>query len=93
MKSGCHIVSADSHRLGVTGWSNEAGTFYAVETGMLSMHGPEVEKFSYTKGIPLNWQRGAAYLRYEKHDNYTLRPPELLSVFENGTAEFRGEPV
>lgn len=85
---GGHIVTADTHRLGVTAYTGQFGTLYGIECGTLA--DPRSSDFEYTRGVEPNWQPGFVVLRWR---GGVLQPPELCHVDEAGVAWFRGEPV
>lgn len=87
-KSGCHFLSGDTHRLGVTPVVTQTGrTLYGVEAG--TMGDTQSPLFEYVRGVTPNWQSGFAVITI-KHG--VLLPPEIASV-DNGACYFRGEVV
>lgn len=83
--AGRSIVTGHLHSLKVTPFSDYDGTRYGVDTGTLSNpYGPHT---AYTEDNPLNHRSGFAVLTFH---NGRLLWPELVSVVDDSSFEFRG---
>ena len=88
---GCHVITGHRHRQEVKPWTNQLGTWYGVDAGMLaSATGPQ---FAYTEQKkPTDWRSGFVVLTWVDHQ---LMPPELVQVTneERGEVYFRGQTL
>ena len=88
---GCHVITGHRHRQEVKPWTNQLGTWYGVDSGMLaSATGPQ---FAYTEQRkPTDWRSGFAVLTWVDHK---LMPPELVQVTNEAAGEvyFRGQTL
>lgn len=89
VNSGCSIVTGHLHSAKVSPFTDYNGTRYGVDTGCLA--DPYAAAFQdYLEDSFRNWRSGFCVLTFK---NGRLLYPELVSVFEDGVVEFRGELV
>lgn len=87
LKSGLTMVTGHYHRLVIRALSDEKGTRYGIEAGMLAdPHGPQFE--GYTESATLDWTEGFVILRF--HSGKLLFP-EVIRVTKPGEYEWNGE--
>lgn len=88
MWAGKSMVTGHLHSLKVTPFTDYNGTRYGVDTGCLAdPHGPQ---FDYAEDNPKNHRSGFIVLTF--HDGRLLWP-EVVSVFDKNSVEFRGEII
>lgn len=89
LKSGKTMVTGHLHSLKVTPWTDYNGTRYGVDTGTLAdPFGPQFN--DYMEDGPRNWRSGFVVLTFR---NGRLMWPEVVSVVDENTVEFRGELI
>ena len=87
LKGQCHQVTGHTHSLKVTEWTGARGdTIYGVNTGTLA-NALDEHNVDYMRGLHGNHRSGFAVLNWR---NYRLLRPELVSVWDEDTVEFRG---
>lgn len=86
LNSGKTVVTGHLHSLKVTPFSDYAGTRWGVDTG--TMAEPYGQQFAYQEDNARNHRSGFAVLTYYKG---RLLWPELVSVFDHESVEFRGK--
>ena len=88
LKSGMNIVTGHLHSAKVTPVTDYRGTRYGVDTGCIAdVNSPA---FSYTEDNPKNWISGFAVLTFR---DGKLLMPELVTVVDPDTIQFRGELI
>lgn len=88
---GCHVVTGHRHKSEVRPWTNQMGTWYGVDAGMLAPVGHPA--FDYTEQKkPTDWRSGFVVLTFV---DGKLMPPDLAQVIdeERGLLYFRGETL
>ena len=88
MWAGKNIITAHSHSLKVTPFSDYNGTRWGVDDGCLANIDPRGEHFEYTEENPLNWRMGFTVLTIK---DGKLLWPEVVFVRNEKEFEFRGE--
>jgi hypothetical protein len=84
--SGRSIITGHLHSQKVTPYTDYSGTRYGVDTG--SIADPSHDAFTdYTEDNPKDWRSGFAVLTYR---NGLLLYPELVTVWDANTVQFRG---
>ena len=87
--AGISIVTGHLHSLKVTPYSDYNGTRWGVDTGTLAeIDGPQF--IDYLEDAPVNWRSGFAVLTFK---NSKLLWPELVSKYEDGVIDFRGQLI
>jgi hypothetical protein len=87
--SGMSIITGHLHSQKVTPYTDFHGTRYGVDTGCLA--DPHHDAFTdYTEDNSKDWRSGFAVLTYR---NGCLLYPELVSVFDANSVQFRGEII
>lgn len=82
--SGISHLSSHLHRLIIHPHTNELGTIYGIETGMLAdINAPQ---FHYAQDNTRNWRQGFVVVHFDGSRHY----PELVEVVDN-KAWFRGK--
>ena len=85
--SGKHILTGHLHSAKVTPFTDYNGTRYGVDTGCLSS--VQAKAFvDYSEDNPKNWISAFAVLTYR---DGKLLWPELVSVYDTETVQFRGK--
>jgi len=88
LNAGLSIVTNHLHSQNVFGVTDYRGTRYGVDTGCLAdIHS---KAFVYAEDNPRDWRAGFAVLTFR---NGALLRPELVSVRDQNTVEFRGEVI
>ncbi|HEY6018725.1 MAG TPA: metallophosphoesterase [Candidatus Paceibacterota bacterium] len=88
LKGQVHSVTGHTHSLKVSEWTNAMGeTIYGVNTGTLA-NSLDQHNVDYQHGLHGNHRSGFAVLTFR---NGRLLRPELVSVWDEDTFEFRGE--
>lgn len=88
LNSGMSMATNHLHSQNVTAYTDYKGTRYGVDTGCLAdIHS---KAFSYTEDNPRDWRAGFAVLTYR---GGRLLRPELVSVVDEKTVEFRGDLI
>jgi hypothetical protein len=89
MASGMSMVTGHLHSQKVTPYTDYSGTRYGVDTGCLA--DPLHDAFTdYTEDNSKDWRSGFAVLTYR---NGLLLMPELCTVWDESTVQFRGELI
>lgn len=89
ISSGKTMVTNHLHSLKVTPFNDYGGKRYGVDTGCLSdPHGPQF--VDYTEDNPRDHRAGFVVLTFKKG---RLLWPEIVSVFDKDSVEFRGSVV
>lgn len=89
VKSGKSIVTGHLHSLKVTPYTDYNATRYGVDSGCLAE--PSAEAFlSYTEDGCLDWRSGFVVLTFH---NGKLLFPELVSVYDKTSVQFRGKVI
>jgi hypothetical protein len=87
VSAGRSIITGHLHSQKVTPFTDYNGTRYGVDTGCLA--DPRHDAFAdYTEDNPKDWRSGFCVLTFR---NGCLLYPELVSVFDAKTVQFRGE--
>lgn len=87
--AGKTMVTGHLHSLKVTPYTDYNGTRYGVDTGTLAdTFGPQFN--DYMEDGPRNWRSGFVVLTFR---NGRLMWPEVVSVVDGKTVEFRGELI
>lgn len=88
---GCHVVTGHRHRQEARPWTNQLGTWWGVDTGVLApVNHPA---FAYTEQRkPTDWRSGFAVLTFK---DGKLMPPDLATVTDEDRGEiyFRGQTL
>lgn len=88
---GCHVITGHRHKAEVRPWTNQMGTWYGVDSGMLAPIGHPC--FNYTEmKKPTDWRSAFAVLTFKDGN---LMPPELAVVTseDEGEVYFRGQTL
>jgi hypothetical protein len=89
VNAGVSIITGHLHSQKTIPHTNYLQTTYGVDTGCLA--DPYAEAFQdYCEDNPRNWRSGFAVLTYH---NGCLLYPELVSVFDANSVQFRGEII
>lgn len=88
MWAGRSIVTGHLHSAKVVPFSDYNGTRYGVDTGCLA--DPYGIQFEYTEDNPKNWRSGFGVLTFKDGE---LLMPELVTVWDENTVQFRGELI
>jgi len=88
LKSGRSMVTGHLHSLKVTPWTDYTGDRYGVDCGTLA--DPFGPQFDYVEDAPRAWRAGGAWLTYK---DGRLLMPELFSVWDEDTIQFRGQLI
>lgn len=88
LSAGMSMITNHLHSQNVTAYTDYRGTRYGVDTGCLAdIHH---KAFSYTEDNPRDWRAGFAVVSIREG---RLLRPELVSVIDKNTVEFRGELI
>ncbi len=85
---GAHMVTGDTHRLGVTVQQGQVGARYAVESGTLGE--VDGEQFAYTRGLMPNWEPGFAVIPVIGGE---IHKPYVVSILDAPKPRFRVKAV
>jgi hypothetical protein len=88
MRSGRSFITGHLHSAHVRPYSDYNGTRYGVDTGCLA--NPIGGQFHYCEDNPKNWLPGFGVLTFI---NGKMLMPELVTVFDKSTVQFRGELI
>jgi hypothetical protein len=89
VNAGRSIITGHLHSQKVTPFSDYNGTRYGVDTGCLA--DPQHDAFQdYLEDNPRNWRAGFCVLTFK---NGQLLYPELVSVWDESSVQFRGELI
>lgn len=88
VSAGVTMVTGHDHALRVSPYTDYNGTRWGVSTGTLAE--PDGPQFDYNEDNPKNHRSGFAVFTYHKG---RLLWPELVSVFDRGSVEFRGQVI
>lgn len=89
LRSGHHTITGHLHSANVRGFTDYNGTRWGVDTGCLA--DPEHAAFiDYTEDGPKDWRSAFGLLTFYKGQ---LLQPELVLVFDETHAQFRGEVI
>lgn len=88
LKSGRSIVTGHLHSLKVMPWTDYNGTRYGVDSGTLA--DPTSKQFDYAEEAPTNHRAGFVVITIR---DGKLLMPELVQVWDDDHAEFRGELI
>lgn len=87
--SGKTMVTGHLHSQKVTPYTDYNGTRYGIDTGCVA--DPDHKAFlDYTEDAPKNWVSGFAVLKFK---DSRLMQPELCSVWDSKSVQFRGEAI
>lgn len=87
--SGKTMVTGHLHSQKVTPYTDYNGTRYGIDTGCVA--DPDHKAFvDYTEDAPKNWVSGFAVLKFR---DWRLMQPELCSVWDDKSVQFRGEII
>lgn len=87
--SGKTMVTGHLHSQKVTPYTDYNGTRYGIDTGCVA--DPDHKAFlDYTEDAPKNWVSGFAVLKFK---DSRLMQPELCSVWDSKSVQFRGEVI
>jgi hypothetical protein len=87
--SGKTMVTGHLHSQKVTPYTDYNGTRYGIDTGCVA--DPDHKAFlGYTEDAPKNWVSGFAVLKFK---DGRMMQPELCSVWDDKTVQFRGELI
>jgi len=87
--AGKSIITGHLHSAKVTPYTDYNGTRYGVDTGCLAdIYHPAFQ--GYLEDNPRNWRSGFCILTFR---NGSLLMPELVSVWDEETVQFRGELI
>ena len=87
--AGLSMITGHLHSAKVTPYTDYTGTRYGVDTGCLA--DPYHPAFQgYLEDNPRNWRSGFCVLTFRKS---ALLMPELVSVWDENTVQFRGELI
>jgi hypothetical protein len=87
--SGKTMVTGHLHSQKVTPFTDYNGTRYGIDTGCVA--DPDHKAFTdYTEDGPKNWVSGFAVLKFK---DGRLMQPELCSVWDSKSVQFRGEII
>ena len=88
---GCHVVTGHRHKQEIRPWTNQMGTWYGVDAGMLAPISHPC--FDYTEQRrPTDWRSGFVVLTWSEGE---LMPPEPVIVTDEDKGEvyFRGKTL
>jgi hypothetical protein len=89
VSSGKTMVTGHLHSQKVTPWTDYTGTRYGIDTGCCA--DTDHKAFTaYTEDNPKNWISGFAVLKFK---DGRLMYPELVSVWDSKSVQFRGELI
>ena len=89
VRSGKTMITGHLHSAKVTPITDYTGTRYGVDTGCLA--DPQAKAFvDYTEAGPTNWRSGFCVLTFKDGQ---LLFPELVSVWDEKTVQFRGSLI
>ena len=88
LKTGCSIITGDTHALDCRPLQDRRGVRWGVQLGMLA--DPDHPMFFYNEGKTSQHRRGFAVLSFDQDG--MLKPPELCE-WADGRAWFRGKAV
>lgn len=87
--SGKTMVTGHLHSQKVTPYTDYNGTRYGIDTGCVA--DPDHKAFlDYTEDAPKNWVSGFAVLKFK---DSKLMQPELVTVWDSKSVQFRGEVI
>lgn len=88
--AGKTIVTGHDHRTGVVFWRNYRGLHYGVRCGFLGDSPLDPQFVHYLEGRAPNWHPAFVLLTFK---DGRLLTPELVTKFDDGRVEFRGDLI
>lgn len=88
VSAGATMITGHDHALRVSPYTDYTGTRFGVSTGTLAE--PDGPQFDYNEDNPKNHRSGFVVLTFHKGK---LLWPEIVSVFDRNSVEFRGSVI